>query len=110
VDKDDALALSAYHASLQNVSDDVQPALSQLLPLFHKRAATAAIIKHEMDVLRVATQFLNAGQIPVIALDAPLAKYIQWNWHQTHEEDKNVAMFGDLHIKMEVEKIPTATT
>ena len=63
------------------------------------------MIKHGMDVLRVATQFLNPGQIPVIALDTPLyalAKYIQWNWPQTHGEDKYVAMFGSLHIEMAV--------
>jgi hypothetical protein len=52
LDKDDILAWSAYHASLQNVSGESQPALTQLLPLFHDKAATAAIIKHGMDVLR----------------------------------------------------------
>ena len=105
LDKDDILAWSAYHASLQNVSDELQPALTQLLPLFHDKAATAAMIKHGMDVLREATQFLNPGQIPVIALDAPLyalAKYVQWHWPQTHGEDKYVAMFGGLHIEMAI--------
>ena len=82
LDKDDILSWSAYHASLQNVSNDVQPALTQLLPLFHEKAATAAMIKHGKDVhvLRETTLFLNPGQIPVVALDAPLyalAKYIQ---------------------------------
>ena len=144
LDKDDILAWSAYHASLQNVSDELLPALTQLLPLFHDKAATAAwalfsetvtynntivaslifqgrplvliIIcvlisifdwglypdsnfhpdsglsqggtdsclhpNSGMNVLRETTQFLNPGQIPVIALDAPLyalAKYVQWH-------------------------------
>ncbi len=59
LDKDDTLAWSAYHASQQNVSDEVQPALTQLLPLFHEKAATVAMIKHGMDVIREATQFLK---------------------------------------------------
>ena len=105
LDKDDILSWSAYHASLQNISSEVQPALTQLLPIFQEKAATAAMIKHGMDVLREATQFLNPGQIPVVALDAPLyalAKYIQWNWPQTHGEDKYVAMLGGLHIEMAI--------
>ena len=105
LDKGDILSWSAYHASLLNASDDVQPALTQLLPLFHEKAATAAMVKHGMDVLRQAIQFLNPGQIPVIALDAPLyalAKYIQWNWPQTHGEDKYIAMLDGLHIEMAI--------
>ena len=97
MDEGDIIAWSAYHASLQHPSDDIQPALTQLLPLFNEKAATASMIKHGMDMLKEATQFLNPGQIPVIALDAPLyalAKYVQWNWPQTHGESKYVVMFG----------------
>ena len=103
LDQGDIVAWSAYHASLHDVSDDLQPALTQLLPLFYEKAATASMIKHGMDVQREATQFLNPGQIPVMAVDAPLyalAKYVQWNWPQTHGEDKCVVMFGGLHIEM----------
>ena len=41
----------------------------------------------------------------MVALDASLyvlAKYIQWNWPQTHGEDKYVAMLGGLHIEMTI--------
>ena len=95
IGKDDILSWSAYHASLQNVSNDVQPVLSQLLPIFHEKAATAAMIKHGMDVIREATQFRNPGQIPVVVLDTPLyalVKYIQWNWPQTHGECGKVCL------------------
>ena len=50
-----------------------------------------------------AIQFLNPGQIPVIAFDAPLfalAKLVQWKWPDIHGEDKCVAMMGGLHIEM----------
>ena len=103
LNKGEIVAWSAYHASLQDVSDDLQPALTQLLPLFYEKAATASMIKHGMDVQCKATQFLNPGQIPVMAVDAPLyalAKFVRWNWPQTHGEDKCVVMFGGLHIEM----------
>lgn len=64
LDEEDIIAWSAYHASLQHPSDDIQPALTQLLPLFYEKAASASMIKHGMDVVRRAIQFLNPGQIP----------------------------------------------
>ncbi len=105
--KGDAVAWSAYHASLQDNTDNLEAALTQLLPLFYEKAATAAMIKHGMNVVREATQFLNPGQIPVIALDAPLyalAKSVQWYWPHTHGENKYVVFFGGLHIEMAIWK------
>ena len=85
LEKGDIVAWSAYHASQQYASHYLLPALTQRLPLFYEEAATASMIKHGMDVLREATQFLNLGQIPVMAVDAPLyalAKFVQWSWPQ----------------------------
>ena len=65
------------------------------------------MIKHRTDVIREATQFLNPGQIPAIALDAPLyalAKSIQLHWPLTHGEAKYVVMFGGLHIEIAIWK------
>ena len=87
LDEGDAIAWSAYHASWQEISDLLEPAITQLLPLFYEKSATAAMIKHEMDVHMRATHFSNPGQIPVIAMDAPLyalAKLTQWNWPHMH--------------------------
>ena len=97
------ISWSAYHASLQNVSSDLHTTLTQLLPLFCHKAAMAAMIKHGINVLSWATEFLNPGQIPVMAFDTPLfalAKFIQWKWPDTHGENKFIAMFGGLHIEM----------
>ena len=80
-------------------------ALTQLMPLFYEKAATAAMVKHGMVVQHCATEFLNPGQIPVTAFDAPLyalAKQVQWKWPATHGEDRHVVMLGDLHIEMAV--------
>ncbi|KAG1680232.1 hypothetical protein GQR58_012522 [Nymphon striatum] len=77
--------------------------IKRLLPLFYEKAATAAMIKHGMDVQRKAINYLNPGQIPVYAMDAPLfvlSKLVQWKWPYTHGEDKQVVMLGGLHIEM----------
>ena len=103
LESDDKVAWSAYHASQQKTASDIHAAISQLLPLFFEKAATAAMIKHGMNILQKSTHFLNPGQIPVIALDAPLyalAKQVQWTWPQTHGEDKFVIMCGGLHVEM----------
>ena len=63
------------------------------------------MIKHGMVVHRkiYATQIQNPRQIPVMVVDGTLyalTKLVQWNWLQTHGEDKCVLMFGGLHIEM----------
>ena len=93
---------ATYHASLADGST-IEPVISQLMPVFYEKAATAAMVKHGMNVQQIATQFLNTGQIPVTAFDAPLfalAKLVQWKWPDTHGEDKHVVMMGGLHIEM----------
>ena len=54
----DVTAWSAYHVSQENISNNVQPVLTHLLPLFYEKAATAAMIKHGMDMLKKTIQFL----------------------------------------------------
>jgi len=88
VEEGDIIAWSAYHASQENISNCAQPALTQLLALFYEKAATAAMIKHGMNV---QLNFFNPGQVSVIALDAPLyalAKLVQWNCPLTHGENE----------------------
>ena len=79
MEENDDIAWSAYYASQEEPSDTIFPALTQLMPLFYEKAASA-VIKHGMDMLKKATQFLNPGQISIISLDAPLfalAKHVQ---------------------------------
>ena len=92
---------AAYHASTQTEEDP--PALTALLPLFYEKAATPAMVKHGMDVLRQAITFLNPNQIPVITVDQPLfalAKMVQRKWPASHGEQAYVVMLGGLHIEM----------
>jgi hypothetical protein len=74
-----------------------------MLPLFYKKSSTPAMIKHGMDMIQQATEFLNPGQIPVITMDQPLfaiAKYVQWFLPEKYGEDHFVIMLGGLHIEM----------
>ena len=51
-----------------------------LLPFMTKQLLVLCMIKQEIDALRKAPQFLNSGQTPVMAFDAPLfalTKFIQ---------------------------------
>ena len=104
---DEWVSWSAYHASIQTT--EIPPAaVNALLPLFFENAHSVAMIKHSMDIVKTLVQYLNPGQIPVLAADQPLfalAKQIQWTWPATHGEDQFVIMFGGLHIEMAVLKV-----
>ena len=103
VEKGNTVAWSAFHATKQNGTANTHNTLTQLLPLFYEKAATAAMVKHGMIVLCWDTEFLNPGQMPVMAFDAPLfalAKFVQWKWPDTHGEQKFIAMFGGLLIEI----------
>jgi len=96
------LSWAAYHASVTELPNPL-PCLGSLLPLFYEKAATVAMMKHGMFVIKEATEFLNPGQIPVTVCDQPLfaiAKVVQWNWPATHGENVHVVMLGGLHIEM----------
>ena len=76
-----------------------------LLPLFQEDAATVAMVRHSLDVIKKVVDITNKGQTPVVAVDQPLfaiAKKIQWKWSQVYGEDKFLVMFGGLHIAMKV--------
>ena len=99
----DTISWSAFHASLQDKSEDLSTSLTQLLPLFYEKTSTAAMIKHGTTALQRATEFFNPGQIPVMAFDVPLfalAKFVQWKWPEIHGESKFITIFGGLHIEM----------
>ena len=105
LEKGDAVSWASYHASNQIICEDTPTTLTQVMPLFYEKSASAAMVKHGMDVQRQATEFLNPGQIPVTAVFAPvfaLAKLVQWKWPNTHGEDKYVVMMGGLHIEMAI--------
>jgi len=103
-EQDMKVSWAAFHASKIQPTDTNTPIdISALLPLFADDSKSPAMIKHAMNIIKTAVDFLNPGQVPVIACDQPLfavAKIIQWNFPQTHGEDNFLIMFGGLHIEM----------
>ena len=98
----DKIAWAGYHATQCGTSSSCTT-LTQLMPLFYDKAASAAMVKHGMAVQRKAIQYLNPGQIPVTVFDAPLftiSKLVMWKWPETHGERKHVVMMGGLHTEM----------
>lgn len=74
-----------------------------MLLLSQEDAATVAMVRHSLDVIKKVTEVTNPGQAPVIEVDQPLfaiAKYIQWRWTTVYGETKSVIMFGGLHIEL----------
>ena len=102
VEKGDAIAWAAYHAS-QKTPTHRLPALCAMLPLFYEKSATPTVIKHRMDVVKQVTNLLTPGQIPVITFDQPLfalVKLVQWQFPASHGNGQYVAMLGGLHTEM----------
>ena len=102
VEEGDIIAWSAYHASQENISDCAQPALTQFLQLFYEKAATAAMTKHGTNVLKKVTQFLNPGQVSVIALDAPL--YAMELSRKQQESATRVDVVWDTYITSSIKE------
>jgi len=60
------------------------------------------MICHAVDVVTKAVNFLNQGQVPVLACDQPLyaiAK-IQWNYPTVYGEKNLVLMLGGFHTEL----------
>ena len=99
---------AAHHSTTDRQQNTSLSALSALLPLFPDQAKSVAMIRHAMDVIKASVNYLNPGQVPVIAMDQPLyavAKQIQWTWPDSYGEQKFVIMFGGLHIEMAFLKV-----
>jgi len=98
----DSLSWAAFHA-IQSPQPTPSKCLSALLPIFPDASHSTCMIKHSMNVVQRAVQFINPGQSPVLACDQPLfalAKEIQWTWPEQYGEDKFVVMFGGLPVEM----------
>ena len=97
-----------WHSLNQTESSGRLPSITSLLPLFSEQAKSVAMIKHGMNMVCRATEFLNPGQTCVLAADQPLfsvAKEVQWKSPEQHGEASFVIMLGGLHIEMAYLKV-----
>ena len=96
ITKHDPITWSAFHASFQSDTETL-PVVSAMLPLFYEKSTSPTMIKHAMDVIREAVQFLNPAQIPVATFDQPLfpiSKWKQWKFPDEYGDGKYVVMLG----------------
>ena len=74
------ISWSDFNASL--IDTVKKRAESALLPLFQESSKSVAMIRYGLDFIKTAVDYLNRGQLPVIAFDQPLyalANLVQWN-------------------------------
>ena len=96
VDGDSNISWTAYHADRQP-AQDISTSITAMLPLFHEDSKSVAMIRHSMDMIKLAVQKLTPAQVPVITLDQPLyaiTKKIQWNWPENYGENQFIIVLG----------------
>ncbi|WAQ94155.1 hypothetical protein MAR_006626, partial [Mya arenaria] len=97
--KEDFVSWSAYHASIQ--LDETAPSTVEAhMPLFLEFAHSDTIIKHLMNVVKAATEYLDTVQNPVLVMDQPLFAIAQ----SIGEAGENLSNFTDLCGKMTAEQ------
>lgn len=99
--QDMEVSSSVFYAGAEKISQS--KAICPLLPLFKDDSKSLPMIRHSMQVIKDAVNFINPGQVPVITCDQPLfavTKLIQWNFPAHYGEDKFVLLFGGLHVEM----------
>ena len=77
---------AAYFASQE--SSPVTPTITSMLPLFQDDSKAVAMIKHGMDVIKAAVNYLNPGQTPFVVVDQLLyaiAKQEQKIWPEIYD-------------------------
>ncbi len=61
---------STYHADAQNAI--IPPAaMDDLLPLFTNTDHSVAVLRHSVDIIKAAVQYVNPDQVPIPTADHP---------------------------------------
>ena len=96
------MAWSIFHAK-KYISPKAVPDISAMLPIWRDNSKSPATIKHIVDVLGPAVDYLNPEQPMVVGFDQPLyviAKRLQWHQPDQYEYQKLFIMHGALHIEI----------
>lgn len=103
LDQIDQPSWAVFHARRETQLLKLKEDISALLPIWRDDSKSPATIKHALDVIKRAIEFLNPGQMPVTTLDQPLyaiAKRLQWYFPNNYGTSKFVMILGALHIEM----------
>ncbi|KAF5304273.1 hypothetical protein FQA39_LY09800 [Lamprigera yunnana] len=104
----ESLPWSVFYAR-KMIKDNLSTGTSQksatptaVLPLFAELAHSMAMMKHNMQVVSSATEYLNPGQTPVLVVDQPMCALCENAQYMEHpsDETKIFIMMGGLHIEM----------
>ena len=100
--KGDVITWAGFNSSIR-YDESIKPqAEVGILPLFPDKAASPSMMKHTMEIFKENTEFINAGQTPVLGADQPLyaiCKQLKWQFPGSLGEDKFVMQLGALHIE-----------
>ena len=66
-----SLSWSTYHAAIET-SDSLQACIQSLIPLFRDTFRSPVVIRHAMDLITKAENYLNPGQVSILKVDEPL--------------------------------------
>ena len=102
LEKNDVVMWAGFNSRLRSDESIKPQAEIGILPLFPDKAASPAMIKHTMETVKEHTEFINAGQIPILGADQPLyviCKELQWQFPERFGKDKFVMQLGALHIE-----------
>ena len=95
--KGDVITWAGFNSQIRSDESIKPQAEIGILPLFPDKAASPSTMKHTMEIVKENTEFINAGQTPVIGADQPLyaiCKQLQWQFPESLGEDKFVMKLG----------------
>ena len=75
------------------------------MPLFRDKAHSLALVKHGMDVIAKATEYVNHGKVPVLIVGQSLfaiVTKIPWSLPDVYGDSKYVVMMGGIHIEIDL--------
>ena len=102
VEKGDVVTWAGFNSQLASDESIKPQAEIGILPLFPDKAASPSMMKHAMEIVKENTEFINAGQTPVLGADQPLyaiCKQLQWQFPESLGDDKFIMQLGALHIE-----------
>ena len=99
--QEDYISWSAYNASISELPTRPNtPTI--MLPLFRENANNPTTLYHSLHLTIRMTDFLNAGQTPILEVDQPLyalCKKLQWKYPETVRENRCLLMIGAMHTE-----------
>ena len=79
--KGDVMTWARFNSQIRSDESIKPQEMIGILPLFPDKAASPSMMKHTVEIVKENTEFINAGQTPVLGADYPvyaICKQLQW--------------------------------